>query len=430
MRRRWVGLPIVVCLLVALAGVSAEPATASSRPNHAVSDGSAVRDWNSITMAALAADTTRPVQVSFLYTAFVNAAMYDAVVGVDGRYEPYLLRTRAPRGTSDVAAAVTAAHEVLLTYIPAQAASLDAHYASSLAAVPDGPGKTRGIAYGLLAARTLIASRVGDGRDAPVLFTQPPAPGVWRPTPPAGAPMAVPWLGAIRPLMLRSGSQFGEPGPPPALTSSRYTRDFRETKAYGSVTSTARSPEQTATALFFSGNAYVQYLTALLDQVSERGLDLVHAARLFAGVTMATSDALVSIWHAKYLYGFWRPVTAIREADTDGNPATTADPAWTPLLATPPYPDYVSGYAGVTGAFTTALATVLGSRDLRLHLTSTAVPGTVRSYHSGAVLRGDVVNARIWLGIHFRTSDVAGDRMGRQVARWVLDRYLRPLHHH
>ena len=196
------------------------------------------------------------------------------------------------------------------------------------------------------------------------------------------------------------------------------------------MTSTARSPEQTATALFFSGNAYVQYVTALLDQVSERGLDLVHAARLFAGVTMATSDALVSIWHAKYLYGFWRPVTAIREADTDGNPATTADAAWTPLLATPPYPDYVSGYAGVTGAFTTALATVLGSRDLRLHLTSTAVPGTVRSYHSGAVLRGDVVNARIWLGIHFRTSDVAGDRMGRQVARWVLDRYLRPLHHH
>src|SRR5205085_2392203 len=218
---------------------------------------------------------------------FVDAALYDAVVGVDGRYQPYLLDRRAPRHASDVAAAVTAAHEVLRTYVPSQSATLDAAYAVSLAAVPDGPAKNRGIAYGLLAARTLIAARADDGRNAPALFTRAPAPGVWRPTPPALLPMAVPWLGAVRPLMLRSGSQFGEPGPPPALTSARYTREFLEAKAFGSATSTVRTADETATAVFFSGNAYVQYMTALLEQVQQRHADLVDAVRMFAGVNMA-----------------------------------------------------------------------------------------------------------------------------------------------
>jgi hypothetical protein len=226
--------------------------------------------------------------------------------------------------------------------------------------------------------------------------------------------------------MVRSGSQFGEPGPPPALTSRRYTREFQEAKAYGSATSTVRTADETATALFFSGNVYLQDMKALLDQLQQRQLDIVDAARMFAGVTMSVADAAISVWRAKYVYGFWRPITAIREADTDGNPATVADPGWTPLLTTPPYPDYVSGYSGVTGAFATALALVLGTGHLNLHLTSTVAPG-VRTYENGRALERDVINARVWLGIHFRAADVRGVAMGRAVALWALQRYLRPI---
>jgi hypothetical protein len=172
----------------------------------------------------------------------------------------------------------------------------------------------------------------------------------------------------------------------------------------------------------------VQYTRALLDQVSQRQPDLVDRARMFAGVSMSMADTIISVWYAKYLYGFWRPVTAIREADTDGNPATVPDAQWTPRLTTPNYPDYVSGYSGVTGAFTGALSAVLGTRHLQLHLIPTAVPNVIRSYDSGRALDRDVINARIWLGIHFRSADVGEVAMGNAVARWALTRYLRPVH--
>jgi hypothetical protein len=180
-----------------------------------------------------------------------------------------------------------------------------------------------------------------------VPFIRPPAPGVWRPTPPALLPFSAPWLGAVTPLLVRSGAQFGESGPPPALHSARY---FDEVKAVGAAVSTVRTAERTATARFFSGNALVQFNAALRDQAAVRGLDIVEAARLFAAVDMTVADAVISIWHAKCHYGFWRPVTAI-------NLATSADPAWAPLLATPPYPDYVSGCSGITRALEQALDT-------------------------------------------------------------------------
>jgi hypothetical protein len=227
---------------------------------------------------------------------------------------------------------------------------------------------------------------------------------------------------------VRSGAQF-DPGPPPALTSALYTRDFREVKALGSASSTARTPEQTSTALFFSGNAAVQFNAALRDQMTVRHPDIVDAARMFAAVDMSEADAIISAWHAKYLYGFWRPITAINLADTDGNPATTADPSWTPLLTTPPYPEYVSGYSTLTGTFTRALADTLDTRHLQLTLISTAVPGAVRNYDSGRALRNDVVNARVWLGIHFRSADTGGVQMGQRVADWALDHYFGALGH-
>ena len=235
-------------------------------------------------------------------------------------------------------------------------------------------------------------------------------------------------MGAVTPLLVRSGAQFGEPGPPPALTSARYTRDFNEVKAVGSLNSTDRTTEQTDTARFYSGNPLIQFNTALRDQVTARQLDIVNAARMFAAVDMSLADGVISIWHSKYVYGFWRPITAIHLADTDGNPATTADPNWVPMLTNPPYPEYVSGYSGGIGAFTRALQETFDTRHLQLTFISTVVPGVTRFYDSGRDARQDVVDARVWLGIHFRFADTLGAQMGQQVAEWALDHYFRPVH--
>lgn len=380
-------------------------------------------------MTTFTGDTTKTAPEAFLYMGLVQAAVYDAVVGVHRRYEPYRFQARAPHGTSARAAVVAAAHQVLVTYSPYARARLDAAYTASLAQLPDGPSKAAGVRFGTRVADNLIVLRANDGRNAPIFFTRPPAPGVWRPTPPALAPMAAPWLGAVTPLLVRRATQFGDPGPPPALDSARYTRDFDEVKALGSATSAQRTAEQTATALFYSGNATVQFNAALRDQVTVRHLNLVDAARMFAAVDMSAADTLISVWYSKLRYGFWRPDTAITLADTDNNPATTADPAWTPLVPDPPYPDHVSGYSGQVGSFTRSLSRALHTRHLRATLISTAVPGAVRHYDSGAVLRADVVNARMWLGIHFRTADELGSEMGQRIADWALDHYFAPLGH-
>jgi hypothetical protein len=421
-RRRWLAAFAVAMLLTSL--VAAAPASATTR---ASADPAVISDWNAIAVTTLQGDPTKALIEGLLYLGFVHAAVYNAVVGIEGGYAPYRFRARAQHGASAQAAAVAAARKVLVTYSPYAQATLDAAYAASLSQIPDGGAKTRGVAFGERAADALIAQRVNDGRNAPILFTQPPAPGVWRPTPPGLVAFSAPWLGAVTPLLLRSGAQFGEPGPPPALTSARYTRDFDEVKALGSGNSTMRSTEQTSTALFFSGNAIVQFNSALRDQLTVRHLNIVDAARMFAAVDMSLADAAISVWHAKYLYGFWRPITAINLADTDGNPTTTADPDWRPLLTTPPYPDYVSGYSGLAGAFTRSLERVLETRHLHLSLISTAVPGVTRSYDSGRALNGDVVDARVWLGIHFRFADTRGVQVGQQVANWALAHYFRPV---
>jgi hypothetical protein len=228
----------------------------------------------------------------------------------------------------------------------------------------------------------------------------------------------------VTPLLVRSATQFGPP-PPPALTCQRYTRDFAEVKAFGSATSTVRTAEQTATAQFFSGNVVPQFSFALRDQAAARTLDLTDTARMYAEVDMTMADALITAWRAKLVCGFWRPSTAIQLADTDGNPATVADPAWTPLLVNPPYPDYVSGYNAVAAAGSRALEDLFGPH-LDLNLISTAVPGAVRHYDSGRGLRTDVVNARVWLGIHFRTADLRSRDIGIDAANWVNGHYFHP----
>lgn len=420
-RRLW---PLAVALLLTLAAVLATSETAAAKPPPG--DASVISDWNQIAVNTMVGDTTKTGHPQvFLYLGFVQAAVYDAVVGIEGRYEPYRFDRRAPRRSSAQAAAVAAAHKVLVTYFSYAQATLDAAYASSLAQIPDGKAKTNGIAFGVNAADNLISLRAHDGRDAPIFFTQPQGPGVWRPTPPAFLSMFDPWLGFVTPLLVRSPFQFAPP-PPPALTSSRYTSDFIEVKAYGSSTSTVRTPEQTATALFFSGNAFVQFNATLRDQAMLRSLDLVDAARMFAAADMSMADGLITVWRAKYDYGFWRPITAINLADTDGNPATIAEPTWTPLITTPAYPEYPSGYNSVAATTTGSLQELFHTRHLNLSLISTAVPNVVRHYDTGSDVRSDVVNARIWLGIHFRSADVASRTLGVELSHWTIDHYFQP----
>jgi len=421
--RSWLAALAAAVLLTTLATTTA---TATAAPAGAAGDPTVISDWNALAVTTLLGDTTKPGPETILYMGFVQAAVYDAVVGVEGRYEPYRFHAHAPRGTSAQAAAVAAAHQVLVTYSPYAQTTLDAAYAASLARLPDGTAKTRGIAFGTRAANHLIARRTNDGRNAPVLFTQPPAPGVWRPTPPAFAPMVSPWMAFVTPLLVHSPTQFAPP-PPPKLTSARYTRDFNEVKAFGSATSTVRTAAQTDTARFFSGNPLIMFNAALRDQVTVRDLDLVDAARMFAAVDMSIADAIISVWHAKYTDGTWRPITAITLADTDNNPATDPDPSWMPLFPTPAYPEYPSGYNGFVAAASRGLEDALHTRHLQLTLTSTAAPNLPRQYDSGSVLRQDVVDARMWLGIHFRFGDTAARDMGVRLADWTLDHYFQPV---
>jgi hypothetical protein len=423
--RRLLGATVAAVAAVPAVAGAAGAAPAAATPEIAT----VVSDWDTIAQSTLIGDTSKAPQETLLYAAFVHAAIYDAVVGVYPRYTPYRGIGRAPRHTSATAAAAAAAHKILETYSPSAQRTLDVALATSLAAVPDGTAKSNGVAYGDRVAQHLIDLRANDGRYAPTLFTKPPVPGVWRPTPPGFLPMAVPWLGGVSPLLVRNNQQFAPP-PPPKLTSAVYTRDFLEVKAYGSATSSVRTADQTATALFFSGNAAVQLLAALRDQATVRHLDIVDSARMFAAVTMTTTDALITTWQAKLYWGFWRPMTAIQLADTDGNPATSADTAWTPLLTNPNYPDYVSGYNAVIASSSRALEHVVGAKDLNLNLISTAVPGATRHYDSAATLRADVVDARILLGIHFRTADTAARTLGVSLSDWAACHYFQPTGHH
>jgi hypothetical protein len=423
-------LVAAVCLATPVATIAPSQAHPHVSPGPA-----AVLDWNAIGLSTILGDTSKAGIESYTYLAFMHAAVYNAVVGIEGGYRPYRFRARAPHRASSEAAAVAAAHKILVTYSPYATATLDAAYTASLAGIPDGGAKREGVEYGELAADTLIAQRVGDGRNDPAIQwveTPNPAPGVWRRTPPAFAPFNSPWLAYMKPLAVRSGAQFGLPRDPPALTSRRYTRDFNEVKALGSTDPASRTPEQNATARFWTTapTALIgpvgQLNSGLRDQVAVRDLDLVEAARMFVAVYVSMADATVSIWRSKLVYGLWRPITAIRMADTDGNPATAADPSWTPLIPTPPYPDYVSGYNGVVGAYTRALQEAFCTRRLRLTLPSNADPGVTRFYGTGRQVRREVIDVRVWHGVHFRTADTVGARMGQQVGRWVLDHYFQP----
>jgi hypothetical protein len=424
-RRGRVGALVAVTLLsTGLAGVEA-----SAAPVHAADDPQVISDWNLVAFNTIVVDAGKANAEAFMWFAFEQAAVYNAVVGITREYELYDWNARGPRGASPQAAAAVAAHDVLLEYFPASQTRLDTALTASLAAIPEGPTKMQGIHYGERAAERLIELREGDGRFAAVSFDVPLGPGVWRPTPnPAPPPPALPffdpWLAQLRPLLLDSPSQF-RPGPPPALTSAAYTADFNEVKLVGSATSSVRTQAQTDTARFVAGITIPLVSSSLRDLAARHQLEIGDSARLFAAVSMSAADAVITSWDSKFLFGLWRPITAIQLADTDGNPDTLADPDWLPLLPTPPYPDYTSGLNSIVGAVTRTLSGTLGLGGGRIDLNIT-VAGITRHYEFATQLNQDAIDARVWSGIHFRFADLAGIATGTQVGDWALDNYFQP----
>jgi hypothetical protein len=373
--------------------------------------------------------------------AIVHAVVFDAVNSIVGDYSAYAVRQNAPQGASPSAAAAAAAHFALVELYPAQRASLDEALVVSLAAIPDGPAKTAGTALGESAARRILTLRSADGAAEAIVAPYVPiaAPGHWQPTlrpspPPTGPDPGLPGLsaldpgwGAVRPFMLTKGSQY-RPEAPPAPTSARYQRDFNEIREIGSRTSATRTQAQTDLARFWIATANQNWNPAARQVSIGKGLSLSQNARMFALLNMAIADAFVASWDAKFHYNQWRPITGIRAADTDGNGLTGADASWWPLLVTPPFPDYVAGHAVAGGAAEAVLSHVLGDEPgVTMRLTSPTAAGVVLTYTRFTDISKDVVDARVFGGIHWRTSDTRGRSVGRKVGRFGVHGFLRPV---
>jgi hypothetical protein len=445
--RRMMVAVAVALLAIGTAAGTAEARSGHARPgpwNAAPVPRTAVVDWNAMAVATVRAATPMKFQLEGdLYMAYVQAAVYDAVVSIAGRYEPYhAFATPVPtRGASIPAAVAAAAYTALAYYFPPQQSTLQTTYMAYLAGLPS-DGQAAGVAIGQAAANDIIAARTGDGRDAVIstpygVPTNPITPGVWIFAPlPSLQSAQTPWLAFMRPLMLQSPSQF-RVGPPPSLTSHRYARDLNEVQAYGSATSTVRTAEQTAIAQFWNANATSQTNDMMTGVAAAQQMDAVDAARAFAIANMVDTDAGIACWDSKYHYTFWRPVTAIQHADIDGNAKTTADPAWTPLLTTPNHPEYPAAHGCITGAESELLTSILHTGNIQVAIKG-AVAGigggttlaTTRLYATASDLRHEIVNARVWAGLHYRNSGNTGVWLGKSVARYALSHYFRPIHRH
>jgi hypothetical protein len=329
----------------------------------------------------------------------------------------------ARHGSGEAAVAV-AAHDVLARYFPASVAALDADLKATLATLPRGRVTERGEEAGKEVASDLIADRVGDGRENDsIVYGRVAAPGVWPADATLKEGMLVPWLGFVRPLLLGEPIRArGVTGPDP-LTSAGYAADFNEVKRLGSKESSDRTVDQTDTAQFFNSNSAIMITEGVLRYLDAHPRPLIDTARLFAAMHTAESDAVITCWRLKYEVGFWRPFQAIHAADTDGNPATTPDPAWTPLIPNPPYSDYVSGHGCLTSPTVQVIRRTLGENTpLQLHSYSTLTGRTVRDYRTLGAIEHDAFHARIWSGLHFRTAMEDAYAIGHAAADQVLRR--------
>jgi VCPO second helical-bundle domain len=438
--------------IVAIAGAALAVAASAGTTGDAAAalpPGNTVAQWNKIAEDTVVGSGAFQGE-GYIYMAYVSAAVYDAVVAIDGGFAPYGPAITAPAGASVDAAVVEAAYQTLLYYFPSQAANLGPLHVEALGLIPDGTAKIDGQSVGAAAAASVIGLRNGDGRMTPIgvtssFPTMPAGPGVWRLTPPFAAPQT-PWVGNVRRFVLGSVDQF-LPDPPPSLQSDQWIEAFNAIKAYGSATSIVRTEEETKVARFWTANVVRQYNRVGRDLAGARGLGLLETARLAAMINLVGADALMSALYAKYHYLFWRPVTAIDPSAVkpggdgfgpepgydDGNPATVEEPGWRPLVTTPNHPEYPAAHGVITSAMAEVFGAFLGTNQIGLDIHGFDAAGpagnldAVRHYDMPNDLRHEIIDARLWAGLHYHFSGVAGVVLGRNVGKYDLRHAFQPV---
>ena len=381
-----------------------------------------VSDWNAI-MLVTVSDQNPFAQARF--AAITQLAVFEAMNAITGDYTPYLGTIAAPPGASQEAATVAAAHRVLATYFPGNAASLDAARVNSLSMIADGTAKLNGIAVGEAAAMAMITLRADDGSGTPMPYTPLSGPGFWQPTPPAFGPAILLHWSKITPFAILSADQFRSK-PPPALTNGVYTRDYNEVKEVGDVNSTERPQDRANVARFFAAASPVQVWNRVAVQVrAAHRATLSEDARLFALLNMAIMDSTIAVFDTKYFYQTWRPVTAIWAADTDGNRRTERDTAFTPFIITPPFPGYPSAHATGSNAAVYVLQRLFGNRRRSITLSYPTLPDVILHYRNLRQITDDIDDARVYGGIHFRFDQEAGVVQGRDIGAYIYRHQLR-----
>lgn len=404
-------------LALALASIGLAPTTRAD----------VITEWNSITTDTILG--AAPAERSNLALDFpmVHIAIFDAVNAIDHRYSTYIARSMTPAsGASQDAAAIAAAYTVLSGNFPSRQPALATAYATSIAAVPPGDARNRGIAIGTEIGRAVLAWRANDGRFSVVAPYVPGSDaGAYQLTPPAFAAPVQTALPHVRPFAILRAAQFRAYGPP-NLTSERFALDFNETKRLGSATSTERTAAQTETGRFYTENPTTYWGRNLGNLAAAQNLTLTDHARLLAQLDVSVGDALIGCFDSKYYYNFWRPITAIQTSLDDGNPATETDATWMPLANTPPHPEYPAAHGCATGAVAETIRRVLGE-DTHVSFTST-VPGTIpHEFNDTGAMVEEVIDARVYGGMHYRNSGVAGVRLGRLTAEWVGEHYFKKI---
>jgi membrane-associated phospholipid phosphatase len=385
--------------------------------------------WNETTLTAIKTDRTSPPMAA-RNLAIVHAAIYDAVNGIYRTHRAYYVDPQPLEGTSAEVAAAIAAHRALVALYPRQVECFDTALDASLDDIPEGPAKANGIALGKEVAEKILAWRKRDGYGLQVSYASRRNVGAWQPTPPDFKPPLLPQWPRLTCFAMRSGAQFRPTGPP-ALTSAAYTASFQEVKALGAIQSTVRTPEQTRIALFWADGDGTATPPGHWNRIAQsvavaRGNSLAENARLFALLNIALADAGVVAWDCKFHFDFWRPISAIRNADLTNNPDTIADPDWTPLIRTPPFPTYTSGHSTFSAAAAAVLANFYGTDDVRFTSTSEGLPGVTRSFASFSAAAGEAGMSRIYGGIHWSFDNSAGLASGRELGNYVSRNFLVP----
>jgi hypothetical protein len=428
MRRRAVA---IAAALVAAAGLitAATAATPTAAPQATAAPqtaGNVVLDWFGYAGRELnqaAVGRNQPPRAR-LEQAMVQGAVYDAVNAITRDYQPYISAPPAKRWYSQAAAAATAAYRVLVALLPYRQAAIRPLYDKSLADIPAGAAKNGGIGVGVEAANAMLAARQNDGRDGPRNPVLSATVGQWRPTPPKFAVTDTAWIADVRPFLITDPRQL-RTGGPNALESAAYAGEFNETKAYGAADSTVRTPEQTNIALYWNDAPWAQIPASL---ATSQRLSLADTARMLAMVMLAGADAEITVVNEKNYWNSWRPITAIQEAAYDGNPATTPDPDWTPLIETPGFPEFPAGHTTGSGAIVGTLQNFFGTDRMQFSAFNPAT-GTTRNFTSFSQALQEVIDSRVWGGIHWRRADVVGAQLGTSIAQIEAERYLKPLEH-